>query len=120
MAKKWDKLPEWTKEQVAELVAAVKADFDAGNFSKELSAKLEERIVPEREVYLTITSGKSVIGAYDYYGDARIGFWHPDYELFVAWKPDDTTRLVSAFYRDNGEEYLRSNLEATPIRKGRR
>lgn len=118
MTRKWDQLPGWTKEQVTELMAAVKADFDAGNFGKELSAKLEERAVPEREVYLTITSGKSVIGAYDYYGDARVGFWHPDYELFVAWKPDAPTRLVSVFYRKDGEEYLRSNLQATPIRKG--
>ena len=112
---KWDDMEEWALEAQSEVVSRVIEDFNSAAFGKELSAKLVERLLSERDVELAIRSGRSLIGRYFHFGHERIGFWHPNTGVFVAWKPTPPTRIVSAFEVDNGEDYFRG-LDAEPIR----
>jgi len=118
---KWDEMDEWQKEAQSELVSRVIADFNAGAFSKELSAKLVERLLSERDVELAIISNRSMIGRYFHFGQERIGFWHPNTSVFVCprlksgGKPTQPTRIVTSFEIPDGEDYFR-RLDAEPIR----
>jgi len=124
---KWDEMDEWQKEAQSQLVSRVIADFNTGAFSKELSAKLVERLLSERDVELAIISSRSMIGRYFHFGQERIGFWHPNTSVFVAWKPTQPTRIVTAFEIPDGENYFRHNketriakqdvMDAEPIRR---
>lgn len=109
-------MEEWQPTVQSELVTRVTADFNAGAFSKELSAKLVERLLSERDVELAIISSRSMIGRYFHFGRERIGFWHPNTFVFVAWKPTPPTRIVTAFEVPDGENYFR-RLDAEPIRR---
>jgi hypothetical protein len=113
---KWDEMTEWSLEAQSALVTRVIEDFDAAAFGKELSVKSVERLISERDVELAIRSGRSLIGRYFHFGHERIGFWYPNTGIFVAWKPNQPTRIVSAFERHDGENYFRL-LDAEPIRR---
>ena len=112
---KWDEMEEWDLEAQSEIVSCVIADFHSAAFGKEFSTKLIERSLSERDVELAIMSRRSLIGRYFHLGQERIGFWHPNTGVFVAWKPTQPTRIVSVFERYDGENYFR-HLDAEPIR----
>lgn len=113
---KWDEMEEWESEVQSELVSRVLEDFNSAAFGNEFSAKLVERLLSECDVELAIRSRRSVIGRYSHFGHERIGFWHPNTGVFVAWKPTPPTRIVSAFEVHDGENYFR-RLDAEPIRR---
>lgn len=120
----WGDMEDWRPETVARLVARVIREFNEGRYGKDFEAKLVERNIPLWAIKDTLSSKRTYIALYrdDYDGMRRIGFWHPELKLFVAWRPGKRSVFKTCFRRDRGVEYMQRLDESRPIRRpeGRR
>lgn len=107
----WNKEREWPKRHLRPLLQRIIADWRDERVSIDLYDKLAERQISKQDVWIALTSPDSYVARYWYYNGNRVGIWHPDSRIFVAWKPrygPSPSRIMTAFRHPNGVRYMQS------------
>jgi hypothetical protein len=108
-----------TDEDSAAIQVAVLADWEAGNVHRDFYAKQVERNIADLEIERTLRSKSMWICRYSDFGQARLGFWHPQVRVVMVWRPAEAgfrSKMKSCFRRNNGDDYLEGQDDFEPVR----
>jgi len=110
------------EQEATEAQAAALVDFLAGQLGKEFTEKAADRGIADRDVERVLRSRSSGVWRYRHYGQPRYGFWHPQTQYFVAWRPAAegwSSEVKSCFYEEDADRYLADQDESVCLRRPR-
>jgi hypothetical protein len=119
MIEDWGMVRQWTAEEIAAVQATALADWDAGKVGKEFSEKQLERGISDSVIDRVLRSKSTLIARFYHSGQPRYGFWHPQSQVVVIWRPAEEgffSELKSCFPHQAGDEYFQRHLWFQPVR----
>jgi hypothetical protein len=95
----------WDERLVEAIVRAAREDLRAQKWARDFWDKLKRRNITVEMIERTVISADAIV-IYRHRGMRSIGFWHERQGLIAVWSPRRPSKWVSAFFNDDGRDYL--------------
>ncbi|MCS3919507.1 hypothetical protein Q2T83_12940 [Fervidibacter sacchari] len=104
----------WDERLVGAIVRAAREDLQQQKWARDFADKLKDRGITVAMIEQTLTDADAVV-VYRYRGLRSVGFWNERRRLIAVWSPLRPSRWVTAFFNDDGKDYLLGQDDAELI-----
>jgi len=95
----------WDERVVAAIVKAAREDLQQQRWARDFADKLRDRGITIAMIERTLTDANAIV-IYRHKGLRSVGFWNKRRRLIAVWSPLRLSRWVTAFFNDDGKDYL--------------